>query len=166
MHNHPARRVAAHRVLDTAAGLALTVLAATIVMVPQAHANRVVERHGCGVLVDAAHPWRSHTADAPVETGDHWITARRGPGSSCAFTHGMIRRLLALPSSTYEGRETAHLFGGICGWNTGSRTETIRPFQDIFCTLPVHVRHRTFKVLVNAFVDPDPRFITHGGRAR
>ena len=31
---------------------------------------------GCGVLVDAAHPWHSHVPGGNIETGDHWITAQ------------------------------------------------------------------------------------------
>jgi hypothetical protein len=141
--------------------LALGVLASLVVMVPQAQTKKPADgRQGCGVLIDAAHPWRSHTADGPVETEDHWITARRGRGSSCVFTHEMVHKLLALTPKTYQGRETERLFGGVCAWVSGSRTEIIRPFQGVCCTLPRRVRHRTFKVLVNAFVDPDPRFIT------
>lgn len=34
--------------------------------------------HGCGVLVDAAHPWRSHVPGGNVETGDH--LDHRSPG--------------------------------------------------------------------------------------
>ena len=122
-------------------------------------------RHGRAVLVYAAHQWRSHTANAPVETGDHWITARGGPGITCGFTHVMLHRLLSLPGKTYRGCELAHLLGGVCTWDVGSRTETIRPFRDILCLLPLHARDRRHNVDVEAFVDPDPRFITHSALA-
>jgi hypothetical protein len=141
--------------------LVLAVLASVFLIVSQADAANHTNRHGCGVLVDAAHPWHSYTPDAPVETGDHWIVARRGPGSSCAVTRRMIPKLLALPIKTYEGHrdDVTHLLGGICTWETGSRTEHIRPFQHILCQLPVHVHRRALVVDVEAFVDPDPRFI-------
>ena len=122
------------------------------------------QRHGCGVLVDAAHPWRSHVPGGIVETGDHWITDRLGTHGSCAFTHAAIRKLLALAPRTYQRRDAGHLEGGLCDWSLGSGHETIRPFQHITCHLPIHLRHHhTYLTTVEAFVDPDPRFI-HVGR--
>ena len=121
--------------------------------------------HGCGVLVDAAHPWRSHVPGGNVETGDHWITDRQGAHGSCAFTHATIKKLLALAPRTYQGRDVGHLEGGLCDWNLGSRLgESIRPFQRITCHVPRHVRHHTYVTTVEAFVDPDPQFI-HAGAA-
>jgi hypothetical protein len=117
-------------------------------------------RHGCGVLVDAAHPWSSRVPDATVETGDHWVTDRLGTHGSCTFTHASIKKLLALPPRTYQHRDTARLAGGVCDWSVGSGHETIKPFQRITCHLPIHLRnHRTYLATVEAYVDPDPRFI-------
>jgi pimeloyl-ACP methyl ester carboxylesterase len=65
--------------------------------------------HGCGVLVDAAHPWRSQVPGGNVEAGDHWITGRQGTHSSCAFTHATIRKLLAHMPRTYRGRDVGRL---------------------------------------------------------
>ncbi len=116
--------------------------------------------HGCGVLVDAAHPWRSQVPGGNVETGDHWITDRQGAHGSCAFTHATIEKLLALAPRTYQGRDVGHLEGGLCDWNLGSRLgESIRPFQRITCHVPRHVQHHTYVTTVEAFVDPDPQFI-------
>lgn len=142
------------------ASLALAALASLILMVPQSTAQQSDMRSGCGILVDAAHPWYSRTPDAPVETGDHWIIARGGRVSSCAFTRAIVHGLLAEPADTYESGHRDTLLGGYCTWDTGSRTERIRPFRHIVCVLPFHVRRHSFLVLVQAFVDPDPRFIT------
>jgi hypothetical protein len=80
------------------------------------------------VLVDAAHPWRSQVPGGNVETGDHWITDRQGAHGSCAFTHATIKKLLALATRTYQGRDVGHLESGLCDWNLGSRRgESIRP---------------------------------------
>lgn len=141
--------------------LALALLVALVVIVPQSRGRASDTRAGCGILVDAAHPWHSRTQDAPVETGDHWIIERGGRLSSCAFTRGAVHRLLAAPADTYEHGDSDALLGGSCTWGTGSRTERIRPFQHIACLLPFHLRHHRFLVLVQAFVDPDPRFIAH-----
>lgn len=139
--------------------LVLAALASLVLTVPQGNAQPRDTRSGCGILVDAAHPWHSRTPDAPVETGDHWIIARNGRASSCAFTRATVHTLLAAPAQTYEAGHSASILGGYCAWDTGSGTERIRPFRHISCVLPFHVRHRRFIVLVLAFVDPDPRFI-------
>ena len=60
--------------------------------------TRPVGYRGCAVLVDSAHPWQSHVPGGNTETGDHWITARAGRFSTCAFTARAIHRLLALPA--------------------------------------------------------------------
>lgn len=172
MHGrHTPQQTEVRRIVTAAAAVAVAVLASAIVMVPLSNAGEGSGRRSCGVLVDAAHPWQSRTADAPVETGDHWIVARANAGSTCDFARKMVHRLLAVPARIYAEDLTTHLFGGYCLWDRGSifgsRTETFRPFRSIYCIhLPVHVRHRTFRVLVNAFVDPDPRFISHGGGER
>jgi hypothetical protein len=114
--------------------------------------------NGCGVLVDAAHPWHSHVPGSHTETGDHWITARSGPPNTCAFTKLAIHRLLALPKRSYQGRNTGFLLGGACSWTHGTGQETIQPFASILCRLPLP-EDPLFGVKVRAFVDPDPAFI-------
>ncbi|HEY2258645.1 MAG TPA: hypothetical protein VGH45_02970 [Solirubrobacteraceae bacterium] len=114
---------------------------------------------GCGVLVDSAHPWHSHVPGSHTETGDHWITARNGRLSTCAFTKLAIHRLLALPARTYQGRNFSRLLGGKCDWEHGSRNETIRPFAEITCHLPTPRHPRIAAATVIALVDPDPAFI-------
>lgn len=145
--------------------LALAALAAVaflVLTVSQSTAKRPNFRIGCGVLVDAAHPWRSTTPGGRVQTGNHWITERNtsAPDGTCAFARTMVHRLLALPERTYEGRDTGHLFGGLCAWDTGSGGEQLRPFHTIQCHLPARKRGRRFTAEVVAYVDPDPRFIT------
>jgi hypothetical protein len=131
-----------------------------VVMVAQSNAKPTHPRDiGCGVLVDAAHRWHSHTQAAPAETGDHWIISRRGRVSTCAFTRASVHKLLALPAPTYERGHSDGLLGGLCQWGKGSSTERITPFQHIVCLLPFYVRRHGFLVRVDAYVDPDPRFI-------
>ena len=113
---------------------------------------------GCGVLVDPAHPWHSHVP-GHTETGDHWITARNGPLSTCAFTKLAIHRLLALPARTYPARNFGRLRGGARDWEHGSRHETIRPFAGINCHLPTPRHSHIAAATVIALVDPDPAFI-------
>ena len=145
-------------VFITLASLALLVLPGNVA------ASSDGQRHGCGLLVDAAHPWRSHVPGGNVETGDHWITYRLGTHGSCTFTHAAIKKLLALPPRTYRQRDAGHLEGGLCDWSLGSGHETIQPFQHIRCHLPFQLRHHhTYLATVEAFVDPDPEFI-HVGR--
>ena len=147
--------------------LSLAALVSLTLLVPAGNAAAFSDgqRHSCGVLVDAAHPWRSQVPGANVETGDHWITDRSGTHGSCTFTHAAIKKLLALAPRTYQGRDVGHLQGGLCDWNLGSSHETIQPFQHITCHLPVHLRqHRTYLTTVEASVDPDPQFI-HAGAA-
>jgi hypothetical protein len=115
--------------------------------------------HGCGVLVDAAHPWQSHVPSGHVETGNRWLTARAGRLSTCAFASNAIHRLLALPPRTYAGRDVGRLLGGICHWDAISRHETIRPFALIVCHLPTPSHPRIAAATVEALVDPDPSFI-------
>lgn len=91
---------------------------------------------GCGVLVDSAHPWHSQVPGGNVATGDHWITARNGRFSTCAFTQVAIHRLLALPARTYQADDVGQLLGGVCDWTHGTGHETIRPFAEIECHLP------------------------------
>jgi hypothetical protein len=137
----------------------LTILAA-LAWIPASTAARTREgaERGCGVLVDSAHPWRSHVPGSTTETGDHWIAARNGPLSTCAFTELAIHRLLALPVRTYQGRDVARLLGGVCSWFHGIGQETIQPFAQIQCPLPTP-RHRHIIATVHAIVDPDPAFI-------
>jgi hypothetical protein len=73
-------------------------LASLALLVPAGNAapHSLGNIHGCGVLVDAADPWRSDVPGGNVETGDHWITDRLGTHGSCTFTHAAITRLLAL----------------------------------------------------------------------
>ena len=142
--------------------LFLTTIVSLALLVPagSAAARSLGDVHGCGVLVDAAHPWRSQVPGGNVETGDHWITDRQGRHGSCSFTHATIEKLLALAPRTYQGRDVGHLDGGLCDSNLGSRAgESIRPFQRITCHVPRHLRHHTYVTTVEAFVDPDPRFI-------
>lgn len=113
---------------------------------------------GCGVLVDSAHPWHSHVPGDKVETGDHWIIARAGRFSTCAFTARAIHRLLALPERTYQGRPAAFLLGGTCLLAHGRGQETIQPFAAITCHLPTPRRPHIFAE-TQAIVDPDPAFI-------
>ena len=139
--------------------LLLTALVSLALLVPagSAASHSLGNIHGCGVLVDAAHPWRSQVPGGNVETGDHWITDRQGAHSSCTFTHATIKKLLALAPRTYQGRDVGHLEGGLCDWNLGSRRgESIRPFQRITCHVPRHLRDHTYVTTVEAFVDPDP----------
>jgi hypothetical protein len=138
----------------------LAVILAALALTPGSIVARTrpMTYHGCGVLVDQAHPWHSHVPGDKVETGDHWITARAGRFSTCAFTKLAIHRLLALPARTYQPDVVAHLLGGVCGWFRGTGHETIRPFVGIQCFLPTPQRpHVT--VTVRANVDPDPAFI-------
>ena len=114
---------------------------------------------GCGVLVDAAHPWHSTVPGGNVEAGDHWITARLGHHTTCAFTHVAIHRLLALPARAYQGRDVGRLLGGLCQWTDGDHHERIRPFAEIMCHLPTPRHPHADAATVRAFVDPDPRFI-------
>ncbi|MGZ4234275.1 MAG: alpha/beta fold hydrolase, partial [Solirubrobacteraceae bacterium] len=65
--------------------------------------------HGCGVLGDATHPWRSQVPGGSVETGDHRITDRQGTHSSCAFTHAGMSKAFALALRAYRGRDVGHL---------------------------------------------------------
>src|ERR1700722_18973177 len=115
--------------------------------------------HGCGVLVDTAHPWHSHVPSGRTETGDHWLTARAGPLSTCEFASHAIRRRLPLPQRSYAGRDVGRLLGGLCDWDTTSRHETIRPFAEIVCHLPTPRHPRSAAATVEALVDPDPSFI-------
>ena len=94
-----------------------------------------------------------------VETGDHWITARIGRLSRCAFTARAIHRLLALPAATYQADNVGHLLGGICDWIHGTGRETIRPFAEILCHLPTPQHPHIAVATVRAIVDPDPAFI-------
>lgn len=121
----------------------LAVIVSALEVTPASTAARPHERpqHGCGVLIDTAHPWHSHVPGGNTETGDHWITARDGRLSTCAFAHLAIHRLLALPARTYPGRDVGRLVGGVCNWAQTTDHETIRPFQDIMCHLPTP-RHR------------------------
>ena len=70
-----------------------------------------------------------------------------------------IQRLLALPTRTYHDRDFARLLGGKCGWEHGSRLETIRPFAEISCHLPTPQHPHIAAATVIALVDPDPAFI-------
>jgi hypothetical protein len=94
-----------------------------------------------------------------TETGDHRITARNGPLSTCAFTELAIHRLLALPARTYQGRDFGRLLGGKCDWIHGTGHETIRPFAEILCHLPTPRHPRIAAATVRAIVDPDPAFV-------
>lgn len=114
---------------------------------------------GCGVLVDSAHTWHSRVPDGNVETGDHWITARNGRFSTCAFTQVAIHRLLALPARTYQADNVGQLLGGVCDWTHGTGHETIRPFAEIECHLPTPRHSHIAAATVIALVDPDPAFI-------
>src|SRR4051794_11870461 len=96
------------------ASLALAALASLILMVPQSTARSSDTRAGCGILVDAAHRWHSRTPDAPVESGDHWVVARNGRMSRCAFTRATVHRLLAAPARTYRGGHSGPILGGYC----------------------------------------------------
>jgi hypothetical protein len=138
---------------------ALTILAA-LAWLPASTAARYRDtQSGCGVLVDSAHPWHSHVPGSNTETGDHWITGRSGPLSSCAFTAVAIHRLLALPARTYQGHEFGRLLGGKCDWTHGTGQETIRPFAEIRCHLPTPRHPHIAAATVRAIVDPDPAFI-------
>jgi hypothetical protein len=139
---------------------ALTILAA-LALTPGSIGARTREgaQQGCGVLVDPAHPWHSHVPAGNTETGDHWITARNGPLSTCAFTKLAIHRLLALPARTYQARDFGRLLGGACDWEHGTGHETIRPFAEIMCHLPTPQHRHIAAATVRAIVDPDPSFI-------
>jgi hypothetical protein len=144
--------------------LALAALASLVLTVSPSTAQHKTIRLPCGVLVDATHPWHSSVPGGRVQTGDHWITARNAhtPAGSCAFVRTMVHRLLALPERTYAGRDGGRLFGGLCTWETGSRGEQVQPFHVILCVLAARTRDRRskFTIDVEAYVDPDPRFIT------
>jgi hypothetical protein len=138
----------------------LTILAALAVTGGSIGARtRPGANKGCGVLVDSAHPWHSHVPGANTEIGDHWITARNGTLSTCAFTKLAIHRLLALPARTYQGYGSRRLLGGMCAWEHGSRHETIRPFAEITCQLPTPRHPHIAAATVIAIVDPAPAFI-------
>jgi len=141
------------------ATLALTIAAFALTPSSIGARTRPGANKGCGVLVDSAHPWHSHVPGSHTETGDHWLTARNGRLSTCAFTKLAIRRLLALPARTYQARNFARLLGGKCDWEHGSRHETIRPFAQITCHLPVRRHPHIAAATVIAIVDPDPAFI-------
>ena len=147
----------------------LTILA-VLVLAPGSIGARTREGapHGCGVLVDSAHPWHSHVPGSHTETGDHWVTARNGPLSTCAFTKLTIHRLLALPTRIYQADNAGHLLGGGCDWDHGSGHETIRPFAEIVCHLPTPRHPHIAAATVIALVDPDPHSSTerHATRSR
>ena len=147
--------------MRTATLTTLTVVAAALMLTPVSTGARPREgaQHGCGVLVDSGHPWHSHVPGGNIETGDHWITARDGRLSTCAFTHHAIHRLLALPARTYQGRDVGRLLGGVCQWTQTTDHETIRPFQAIMCRLPTPRHLHIAAATVRALVDPDPAFI-------
>jgi hypothetical protein len=116
------------RLAMTAPRTLIVALAATVVALGSAPISTAARPGdgtilGCGILVDAAHPWHSYVPGGNVETGDHWITARSGPLSSCEFTHLAIHRLLALSARTYHGRDAGRLLGGACDWTEGAHHE-------------------------------------------
>ena len=141
-------------------GATLAVIVTTLVLSPASALGQPPDENvrGCGVLVDAAHPWHSTVPGGNLETGDHWITGREGSLSTCSFTRLAIHRLLALPANAYQGRDVGHLLGGLCEWFEGSHHERIRPFALIKCHLPTPQRPHT-AVTIRAFVDPDPQLI-------
>ena len=102
-------------------------------------------------------PMASHVPGSNTETGDHWITARNGPLSTCAFTELAIHRLLALPARTYQADDFGRLLGGRCIWTHGTGHDTIRPFAEILCHLPTPRHPHIAAATVIALVDPDPR---------
>jgi hypothetical protein len=148
--------------MRTAALTTLAVIVAALAWIPGSIGARTRpgsnKGKGCGVLVDSAHPWHSHVPGSHTETGDHWITARNGRLSTCAFTKLAIHQLLALPARTYEGNGAGQLLGGLCDWTHGTGHETIQPFALITCFLPTP-RHPHIASAVSALVDPDPAFI-------
>jgi hypothetical protein len=110
-------------------------LASLALLVPAGNAAAFSDgqRHRCGVLVDAAHPWRSHVPGGNVETGDHWITDRLGTHGSCTFTHAAIKKLLALAPRTYRQRDAGHLDGGLLFLH--GFPETAESFREILPTV-------------------------------
>ena len=140
-------------------GAILLTLAALVGTSPAGARTDDGKFHGCGVLVDAVHPWHSHVPSGHDEIGDHWLTARAGRLSTCAFASHALHRLLALPPRTYAGRDVGRLLGGLCHWDATSRHETIRPFALIVCHLPTPDHPRSAAATVEALVDPDPNFI-------
>ena len=147
----------------------LTLVALAVVALPAlgggaAARAKVTKAHGCGVLVAAAHPWRSHVVGGggKGETGDHWITDWRGAHGTCAFTRARLHRLLSFSSEYLDTAFThgvAHYKGGVCRARYGTDLEVIAPFQRVRCTLPVTIRRHRYTTTIEAFVDPDPRFI-------
>ena len=104
-------------------------------------------------------PVAQRVPSGTLQSGDHWIIARLGRLSTCAFAHGAVLKLLAEPARAYKGRGVGRLLGGLCDWTLGSGHETIRPFAEITCHLPTPRHPRIAAATVRAFVDPDPKFI-------
>jgi hypothetical protein len=113
----------------------------------------------------SGHGWTSHIDGDAHERGTHWIVYWAGRRGSCAFAEQTLAGLLKFSDEFLrEARSPNHYAGGTCQWTTraGDGHETIAPFQEVRCTVPITLRGRSFSTTVGALVDPDPRFIGQG----
>jgi hypothetical protein len=118
--------------------------------------------HACGSHVLSGHSWTSQIDGVAHERGTHWLVYWAGGRGSCAFAELTLAGLLRF-SDRYlgEARSPSSYRGGTCQWTTraGDGHETIAPFQEIRCTVPITLRGHRFSTTVGALIDPDPRFI-------
>jgi hypothetical protein len=121
---------------------------------PNRGANAPGAYHGCGVLVDMTHTWHSHVPGSHTETGDHWLTARNGPVSTCAFTERAIHRLLA------PGPDLTRSTMSVTYWARaapGSTERATRRFDRSQRSWAIHrPQHPHIAVRVRPTVDPGP----------
>ena len=89
---------------------------------------------------------------------NHWIASRAGRFGNCRFTRQTLHRLLALGPRTYQGRDVAHLLGGLCDWQSQDRHERVVPFAWIICHLPAP-GHPCAATTSYFLVDGDPNFV-------
>ena len=121
--------------------------------------------HSCGSHELAGHRWTSSIDGLAHERGTHWIVYRAGAHGNCAFAERTLSGLLSF-SDEYlaQARSPNHYAGGTCIWTTraGTGHESIAPFQEVRCTVPITLRGRTYTTTVGALLDPNPRFIVSG----
>jgi hypothetical protein len=119
--------------------------------------------NSCGSHVLAGHSWTSHIDGVAHERGTHWIVYWAGGRGSCAFAEQTLAGLLKFSDEFLrEARAPNHYAGGTCQWATraGDGHETITPFQEVRCTVPITLRGHRYSTIVGALIDPDPRFIS------
>jgi hypothetical protein len=127
--------------------------------------------HSCGSHVLSGHNWTSHIDGVAHEQGTHWLVYWAGGHGSCAFAEQKLAALLKFGAAFLEQAHQApspnRYAGGTCRWTTraGEGHESITPFQEIRCSLPIRLRGHRFSTTIGALIDPDPRFIAQA-RAR